>query len=98
VPNAEADEMMRIVQEAVTRQQGCKGCSANGVECRCCWHVRFVGGARRRGQTGHDADLLIYHHAHEASWGPSKEECTPRSWLTSHLGEADLYDVGRSFQ
>ena len=29
--------------------------------CACCWHVDFVGGARRRGRAGHDADLLVWH-------------------------------------
>ena len=35
--------------------------------CACCWHVDFVGGARRRGRAGHDADLLVWHKQKSAS-------------------------------
>ena len=35
--------------------------------CACCWHVDFVGGARRRGRAGHDADLLVWHKQKAAS-------------------------------
>lgn len=77
VPTEEAHEMLNTVREAVRRQQqGEAGCAraVEGHECRCCWHAEFVGGARRRGQPGHDADILIFHHAKPASWGRDRGE------------------------
>lgn len=43
--------------------------------CACCWHVDFVGGARRRGKAGHDADLLVWHKQKAASWGSGRRSC-----------------------
>lgn len=43
--------------------------------CACCWHVDFVGGARRRGRAGHDADLLVWHKQKAASWGSGRRHC-----------------------
>ena len=54
--------------------------------CACCWHVDFVGGARRRGRAGHDADLLVWHKQKAASWGSGRPHCTLR--LQPHVFEA----------
>ena len=43
--------------------------------CACCWHVDFVGGARRRGRAGHDADLLVWHKQKAASWDSGRRHC-----------------------
>lgn len=49
-----------------------KVCECAG--CACCWHCEFVGGAPRRGRSGHDVDLLLWHKARPASTGPSPSE------------------------
>eukprot|EP00908_Phaeocystis_cordata_P001019 Transcript_11097.p1 GENE.Transcript_11097~~Transcript_11097.p1 ORF type:complete len:501 (+),score=188.95 Transcript_11097:3-1505(+) len=81
VPEVEALEMQRLVREIVRAQQGCThdcpwdegvelvGALEPAARCACCWHVDFVGGARRRGRAGHDADLLVWHKVKPASWG-----------------------------
>ena len=73
--------MQRLVREIVRAQQGCThdcpwdegvelvGALEPAARCACCWHVDFVGGARRRGRAGHDADLLVWHKVKPASWG-----------------------------
>ena len=54
--------------------------------CACCWHVDFVGGARRRGKAGHDADLLVWHKQKAASWGSGRPHCA--LGLQPHVFEA----------
>ena len=54
--------------------------------CACCWHVDFVGGARRRGKAGHDADLLVWHKQKAASWGSGRPHCV--LGLQPHVFEA----------
>ena len=54
--------------------------------CACCWHVDFVGGARRRGKAGHDADLLVWHKQKAASWGSGRSHCA--LGLQPHVFEA----------
>ena len=80
IPAAEAEAMRATVLRLVRQQQGCAGCACactrpfdggDGCECAgcdCCWHVEFVGGAPRRGSSGHDVDLLLWHRHKPASW------------------------------
>ncbi|KAL1515165.1 hypothetical protein AB1Y20_004226 [Prymnesium parvum] len=84
VPPDETERAQAAVREIVWRQARARcGCTrpvelCRDVEergCRCAWHVELVGGSRRRGKAGHDADLLVWHESEEASWGEGEAGC-----------------------
>jgi DNA polymerase mu len=77
VSEAEAREMGEAVlgiarkqhSERVGAPRDCRAPGGGFALCDCCWQLEFVGGARRRGTPGHDADLLLWHRHEEASCG-----------------------------
>ena len=79
VPEAEAIAMLDAVRRVVRAQHSQRSGRRRDCErlpgvplCRCCWHVEFVGGGRRRGRPGHDADLLVWHREETNSWGDDR--------------------------
>mmetsp|Transcript_24098 Transcript_24098/g.50548 ORF Transcript_24098/g.50548 Transcript_24098/m.50548 type:complete len:810 (-) Transcript_24098:302-2731(-) len=73
LPMATAREVLCVVRQTVRFQASERArlqrdC-ADDVQCECCWHAEFVGGARRRGTPGHDCDILLWHRREAASWG-----------------------------
>ena len=83
VPTSTAEDMraavLGIVRQQHARRVGaprdCPPSVPPAPPCRCCWHADFVGGARTKGQAGHDVDLLLWHHSEPNSWGPGAEQC-----------------------
>ena len=96
VPEAEAIAMLDAVRRVVRAQHSQRSGRRRDCQrlpgvplCRCCWHVEFVGGGRRRGRPGHDADLLVWHREETNSWGDDRHHDNVLRPLTRALEAED---------
>lgn len=91
------EAVRRIVREQHSKRAG-EVLDCAGDACSCCWHVCFVGGARRCGAHGHDADLLVWHREADSSWGPAADECVLVPLVRELEAEGHVLRAAESWQ